>query len=347
MNDRPASSQSSMQDLLSKVSRYEALFELTGVISAASDIESVGTLLARRLKYIADVYSWRYICFDGDPEQTEGPEPTTIVVDGYRGSADVMRTLPAALSKFETELWRDRKTRILCDEAMSEALKHLPTHFKKDDLEQISVNTLVENGKTQALYLFCKRRQPFTELDIKCLSMVCGFFHRKVHMLWEQQKLRDLELAYLQQEVMLRQSERLATLGRLSAGMAHELNNPATIARQGAEELRTSIGRLERAQFALGAAGLSSAQRDLVAKLENEAMERAKKPSSLDPIERNDLEQEVEDWLDQKGIEDPWEHASTLVAMGLCAAELDELTKSFDPAMTPVVIDYFGSKFTA
>lgn len=44
-----------MQDLLSKVSRYEALFELTGVINAASDIESVGQVLARRLKYIADV----------------------------------------------------------------------------------------------------------------------------------------------------------------------------------------------------------------------------------------------------------------------------------------------------
>ena len=53
-----------MQGLLSKVSRYEALFELTGVINAAVDIESVGAVLARRLKYIADVYSWRYICFE-------------------------------------------------------------------------------------------------------------------------------------------------------------------------------------------------------------------------------------------------------------------------------------------
>jgi hypothetical protein len=73
LNDRAASSGSSTQDLLSKVSRYEALFELTGVINAATDIESVGEVLARRLKYIADVYSWRYVCFDGDPEDAEGP----------------------------------------------------------------------------------------------------------------------------------------------------------------------------------------------------------------------------------------------------------------------------------
>ena len=98
----------STKDLLSKMSRYEALIELTGVINAASDIESVGTEMARRLKYIVDVYSWRYFCFDGDPEDTEGPEPTTIVVDGNRGRADVMLTSPAALSNFELELWHER-----------------------------------------------------------------------------------------------------------------------------------------------------------------------------------------------------------------------------------------------
>jgi signal transduction histidine kinase len=347
MNDRSEESRSSMQDLLSKVSRYESLFELTGVINAAGDIESVGEVLARRLKYIADVYSWRYVCFDGDPEEAGEPEPTAIVVDGYQGRAGVMRTCPAELSNLELELWRDRKTRILAGESMSEALESLPGSFRKDDLEQISVNTLVENGKTQALYLFCKRRQPFVDLDLKCLSMVCGFFHRKVHMLWEQQKLRDLELAYLKQEVMLRQSEKLATLGRLSAGMAHELNNPAAATRQGAEHLKSSMGRLERAQFALGNASLSSTQHERMAQLEKEAEERAEKPSSLDPIARSDLEQEVEDWLERIGIEDAWEHASTLVTMGLGAAELDDLTKTFDRPVIPVVIDYVTSKFTA
>jgi signal transduction histidine kinase len=347
MNDHSPSSGSSKQDLLSKVSRYEALFELTGVINGANDIESVGEALARRLKYIADVYSWRYVCFDGDPEDAEGPEPIAIVVDGYRGGAEVTRTTPAALSSFEAKLWRDRKTRVLFGESMRDALEQLPAHLQKDDLEQISVNTLVESGKTQALYLFSRRRQPFTDLDIKCLSMVCGFFHSKVHVLWEQQKLRDLEQAYLQQEVMLRQSERLATLGRLSAGMAHELNNPTAIARQGAEQLRTSIARLEHAQFALGAAGLSSEQHEVIAELEKDAEARAKKPSSLDPVARSDLEQEVEDWLDRSGIEDPWEHASTLVAMGLCTAELEDLAERFDPAVAPIVIDYFGSQFTA
>jgi len=335
-----------MQDLLSKVSRYEALFELTGVINAAVDIETVGDVLARRLKYIADVYAWRYVCFDGDPEATDGSVATAIVVDGHRGRANVMRSVPDAISKLEQELWSERKTRILSGDSMRELLAILPAGFSKDDIEQISVNALAENGKTQALYLFCKRRTAFTELDVKCLSMVCGFFHSKIHALWEQQKLRDLELAYLKQEVMLRQSEKLATLGRLSAGMAHELNNPASAVRQGAEHLRTAVARLERVRFALGAAGLSDDQHAHIARLETESVERAKKPDTLDPIARSDQEQEVEDWLGDNGVDEPWEHASTLVSMGLGKTQLETLASDFDALAMGIVVDYLSSRFT-
>jgi signal transduction histidine kinase len=346
VNDTSAKPHASMNALLSKMSRYEAVLELTGVINAASDIETVGTELARRLKYIVDVYSWRYICFEGNPADAHDPQATTIIVDGFRGRAEVKRSTPAALSGFEMELWNDRRTSMLCGDSMRDALEELPEFFRRADLEQISVNALVEHGRTQALYLFCKRRQPFSELDVKCLSTVCGFFHRKVVMLWEQQKLRNLELAYLQQEVMLRQSEKLATLGRLSAGMAHELNNPAAAARHGAEQLRTSIARLERARYALGAERLSSDQLEIIAKFEKEAEERAKDGRSLDPIARSDLEQEVEDWLGRNGVQDPWEHAPTFVEMGLTVVELSELTGSFDPSVTAIVIEFLGSRFS-
>jgi hypothetical protein len=72
MNEPVATAGSPSKELLAKVSRYEALFELTGLVNAAADIESVSELLARRIKYIADVYSWRYVCVDGDPEEAGG-----------------------------------------------------------------------------------------------------------------------------------------------------------------------------------------------------------------------------------------------------------------------------------
>ena len=118
MNEHAASSLPSNRHLLSKLSRYEALFELAEVINAANTIESVGGVVASKLKYIADVYCWRYICIAGDSGEMDDPERTAIVIDGFRGSADVARTSPELLSSLETNLWRDRKTRFLSGPSM-------------------------------------------------------------------------------------------------------------------------------------------------------------------------------------------------------------------------------------
>ena len=143
---------------------------------------------------------------------------------------------------------------------MNDALEQLPTHMHRDDLEQISINTLVERWDDPgAVYVLpppsvlYRARYQVSGDGVQVLSS------QGAHTVGASRSLRELELDYLEQEVMLRQSERLATLGRLSAGMAHELNNPAAVARQGAEQLRTSIARLEQAQFALGEAGLIGA----------------------------------------------------------------------------------------
>ena len=89
------------------------------------------------------------------------------------------------------------------------------------------------------------------------------FVKKKDDVIGLMRKNRDLEQAYLQQEVMLRQSDKLATLGRLSAGMAHELNNPATVALRGSKQLLDNVQKSQKAQYRLGQLQLSKEQRDI------------------------------------------------------------------------------------
>jgi signal transduction histidine kinase len=161
----------------------------------------------------------------------------------------------------------------------------------------------------------------------------------------QRKKLRDLEKAYSEQEVVLRQSEKLATLGRLSAGMAHELNNPAAAALRDAAELHTRFSQLQQLHLKLNGLDLAQRFHEMLLALDGLAQERAKRSAQMDPLTRSDREAEAETWLGEQGVENAWELAPALVSLGLDTGELAALQARFGPPHFPVVLDWLNCIF--
>lgn len=159
-------------------------------------------------------------------------------------------------------------------------------------------------------------------------------------------KLRDLEQAYLRQEVMLRQSEKLATLGKLSAGMAHELNNPAAATQRGVAQIRTAFEEHLGAHLTLDGTNLSSSQATILQGLFRVILTCKDRISTLDAITQSDREAELEQWLEDNGAERAWELAPALVTMGYGSDELSDLVANFTPKQVPAVLTWLVTGFT-
>ncbi len=141
-------------------------------------------------------------------------------------------------------------------------------------------------------------------------------------------------------EALLRQSEKMATLGTLAAGLAHELNNPAAAVQRSSEQLRTTLAEWQTLTGQLDALKLDSSQAAALDALRAELPKRVAAPVKLDPLTRSDQESELQDWLEAAGIDQAWQLAPTLVASGYNRRTLPELTQAFVKAQWPVIIGW-------
>ncbi len=172
------------------------------------------------------------------------------------------------------------------------------------------------------------------------------FLRARLNASLRRKKLRDLEQVYLQQEIMLRQSEKLATLGKLSAGMAHELNNPAAAIKRGVEQLQVAFARQLQAHLLLDESNLTAEQVTHLNQLAQDAQARAAQTNDMDTLSRSDRESALEAWLENADIADAWEFSPDLVSMGYDTTRLEELVAGFEVEQVTAVLTWLIGCFT-
>jgi signal transduction histidine kinase len=179
----------------------------------------------------------------------------------------------------------------------------------------------------EAMTTFEIHRDDFAELTRECPALT----EKLVHVMIDRArhfKLHDL------------QEEKMKSLGRMAAGLAHELNNPSAATARSARLLAEAVKQGDEAAQQIICAELGGDHRKAIVNLR----ERPAIPfdtGSFSTLEVSDREEEIADWLEDRGV-DP-QSAEPLVESGVTVAELDELAATFPPALLAASLTWIAA----
>jgi signal transduction histidine kinase len=140
--------------------------------------------------------------------------------------------------------------------------------------------------------------------------------------------------------------ERLASLGTMAAGLAHELNNPAAAARRAASQLIEALDAIGTALASFVEAGIERTEAERLVELQQQAQTQAGTATALDALEASDAEDELLGRLEELDVEEPWRLAEPLAAAGVDQQWLDRVAALAGPA-TGAALRWVAATLTA
>jgi signal transduction histidine kinase len=174
--------------------------------------------------------------------------------------------------------------------------------------------------------------------DFRRLALAHPAVHRRI-----MRQVRPVVARFTARE---QSRERLAALGTMAAGLAHELNNPASAARRSAADLAEALDVIGATLREFVEAGIEREDAGRIADLREQALHQCAKRSALSALDAADAEDEMRDRLEALGVPDAWRLAEPLAAAGLGADWLEEVQTLAGPA-TPAALRSVSASLSA